>query len=142
MSAGVRVQCTAVAVDGRGVVLTGAPSVGKSELALRLIGGGALLIGDDAVEIAAANGRLTAQPPADAADRLFVAGIGPVRVPAVRHPIALALCILLDARQPRDPLPQLDAWEGLPGHWLPRLLLDNGPAAPDKVRLALARWGH
>lgn len=143
MSPPARIQCSAVAIAGRGVLLTGAPGTGKSDLALRLIGGGATLIGDDAVEIGLVNGRLTGSPVAGAAGRMMIAGIGPVAVETDAAPVPLALCVLLDpARLRSDRLPALDAWEALPGHWLPRIALDTGPAAPDKVRLALRLWGH
>lgn len=138
-----RVQCTAVAISGRGVVLTGAPGAGKSDLALRLISEGATLIGDDVVEVAVINGRLAGSPVAGAAGRMMIAGIGPVSTGTDSSPVPLALCVLLDpARLRGDRLPALDAWEAVAGHWLPRIALDTGPAAPDKVRLALRLWGH
>jgi HPr kinase/phosphorylase len=143
MKPSARIQCTAIAIDGRGVLLAGAPGVGKSDLALRLIGAGALLVGDDAVEVAADGDRLVAGPVAGQAGRIFVAGIGPVCVACVAAPVPLALCILIDPAASRaDRMPALDACELLPGKFLPRLVLDAGPAAPDKVRLALRLWGH
>ncbi len=138
-----RVQSTAVAIEGRGVMLTGAPGTGKSELALRLIADGAALIGDDVVEIAINEGRLTGSSVACQTGRLFISGIGLVDVAAAAGPIPLSICVRLDAACLRsDRLANLDAWEASPGHWLPRITLDCGPAAPEKVRLALRLWGH
>lgn len=143
MSKGVRVQGTAVAVDGRGVMLTGAAGCGKSGLALQLIAGGALLIGDDAVEVRLDGGRITGEPVTGRAGRIFVAGIGPATVPATAGPVPLALCVQFDPAALRsDRLPALDAWQALPGGWLPRIALDVGIATADKVRLALRLWGH
>lgn len=138
-----RIQCSAVAIDGRGVVLAGAPGTGKSDLALRLIASGAELIGDDAIEVAVVDGRLVGSPVSGAAGRMMIAGIGPVAMETHAAAVPLALYVLLDhARLRGDRLPALDAWEVQPCHWLPRIALDAGPAAPDKVRLALRLWGH
>ena len=38
------IQATCVAIDSRGVLIRGAPGSGKSDLALRLIDGGAALV--------------------------------------------------------------------------------------------------
>ncbi|MBX9727954.1 MAG: hypothetical protein K2X31_03500 [Sphingopyxis sp.] len=149
MSQPVNVQCTALAIEGRGVVLTGAPGAGKSELALRLVDGGATLIGDDLVAIAFEDGRLVAAPVSGQAGSMFVAGIGPVILEAAQPPVPLSmpvplsLCVMLDpARLRSDRMAELGAWQALPGRWLPRIILDTGPAAPNKVRLALRLWGH
>lgn len=45
------VHATAVAIDGWAVLLTGKSGSGKSDLALRLIDRGAILIGDDYVDL-------------------------------------------------------------------------------------------
>lgn len=45
------VHATAVAIDGRGILLLGPSGSGKSEMALRLIDRGAILVSDDAVAI-------------------------------------------------------------------------------------------
>ena len=44
-------HATCVAIDGRGVVLTGASGAGKSGLGLQLIDGGAMLVSDDVTAI-------------------------------------------------------------------------------------------
>ena len=47
----VRLHATCVQLGGVGVVLLGASGVGKSDLALRLIDAGALLVADDQLEV-------------------------------------------------------------------------------------------
>ncbi len=135
------VNGTAVAVDGKAVLLTGAPGSGKSDLALRLIEGGALLIADDLVELRRAGDDLLAGFPADApADlrgRIEARGLGIVAVPAADGPVRLALVVQADAPsgagnpENHQELQWLDIA-------LPRLRLALLEAsAPTKVRLAL-----
>ena len=57
------VHATCIAVDGLGVLLRGPSGSGKSDLALRLIDGGAMLIADDQVVLEAIGGVLFARPP-------------------------------------------------------------------------------
>lgn len=51
-------QGTAIAIEGRGVLLRGPSGAGKSTLALRLIEEGAVLIADDLCEVRRAGDRL------------------------------------------------------------------------------------
>ncbi len=59
-----QLQGTAVAIEGRGVLLRGPAGAGKSSLALRLIAEGALLIADDLCELRRSAGRLLIDLPA------------------------------------------------------------------------------
>ncbi|HEX3418624.1 MAG TPA: serine/threonine protein kinase, partial [Stellaceae bacterium] len=52
------VHATAIAIDGRAVLLRGPSGAGKSDLALRLIDGGARLVADDQVELRRAGERV------------------------------------------------------------------------------------
>ena len=54
---------TAVAIDGRALLIAGEPGLGKSSLALMLIDRGATLIGDDGIRIVEENGHPHAHPP-------------------------------------------------------------------------------
>ena len=53
---------TAVAIDGRAVLLRGPSGSGKSDLALRLIEGGAMLVSDDQTRLVREAGRLALAP--------------------------------------------------------------------------------
>ena len=72
----VQVHATCVDVDGMGVLLRGPPGSGKSDLALRLISGGALLVADDRAEVAADGGRVMVSPPPEIAGLIEVRGLG------------------------------------------------------------------
>ena len=71
-------QASAVAINGRALVLEGAPGVGKSSLALALIERGAMLIGDDGVTLVrdgdGESARLLAVPPPNIEGLLEVRG--------------------------------------------------------------------
>jgi serine kinase of HPr protein (carbohydrate metabolism regulator) len=75
------VHATCVWAAGRGLLLRGGPGAGKSDLALRLIEAGAMLVADDQVALRPASGRLLARPPASLAGLIEVRGIGLLRLP-------------------------------------------------------------
>lgn len=102
-----RIHATAVAVGGKAVLLRGPSGSGKSDLALRLIQAGAVLIADDACVLSVAGGRVFASAPAEIRGLLEVRGIGIVRV---RHrakaPVALAVDLVTPAAVERMPRPR------------------------------------
>lgn len=134
------VHATCVALDGRGVLLRGPSSAGKSDLALRLIDGGARLVADDQVELSVAEGRLIARPPGPLAGRMEVRGIGIVEVENLPGaPLCLIADLVAPQLVPRLPEP---ASETLLGLHLPRIVLAPfESSAPAKLRLALRAAG-
>ena len=132
------VQATCVAVDGAGVLLRGPSGSGKSDLALRLIDGGAELIADDGVELRRAGDRLIAalpgQAPATLRGRLEVRGVGILPVASVPE-APLVLAVDLVAVVERLPEPETVQWLGIA---IPVLRLAGLEAsATAKVRLAV-----
>ena len=69
-------HATAVAIDGNGVLLIGPSGSGKSDLALRLIDRGAVLISDDAVELSVAGKRPMLATAPNIAGKLEIRGVG------------------------------------------------------------------
>ena len=69
-------HATAVAIAGKGMMICGKSGAGKSDLALRLIDRGAILISDDYVDIRRTNGQLRLYPPANLAGKLEVRSLG------------------------------------------------------------------
>lgn len=100
-------HATCVALSGRGVLLRGPPGAGKSDLALRLIDGGALLVADDRVVLRRAGARVFASAPAALAGLLEVRGLGIVRLPA-RESAPLALVADLDPARGIERLPEAE----------------------------------
>ncbi len=134
------VQASAVAIDGRGLLIEGDPGSGKSSLALALIEGGAQLIGDDAVTVKVEGDRLMARQPPNIAGLLEVRGVGLIRLPlAPPTPVALILTLggPLPERLP-GPLPM----RSIAGVAVPVLAFDPGAIAPAaRARAALALHG-
>ncbi len=129
-------HASAVAIGGRAVLLTGASGRGKSDLALRLIDRGAVLIADDQVQLTVDDLWLLASPPASIAGMIEVRGIGIVEVPWSGG-VPVALLVDLDGQPQRLPMP------------VHRILLDRSlpvlalaafeASAPLKVEHALTR---
>jgi serine kinase of HPr protein (carbohydrate metabolism regulator) len=131
------VHGTTVALEGEGVLLRGPSGSGKSDLALRLIDGGARLIADDQTELTRVADGLLARSPASIAGRMEVRGIGILRVPTVPSAL-LRLVIDLVAPDRVERLPEPQFCDYLQCS-LPLLALAPFEAsAPAKIRLALA----
>lgn len=93
------IHATTVAIDGRAVLIEGASGAGKSDLALRLIDRGAVLIADDRTVVARAHDSVIASCPATIKGRIEVRGFGIVAMPHVAEaPVALivTLCESVD----------------------------------------------
>ncbi len=110
----VLVHCTCVDLTGVGVLLRGPPGSGKSDLALRLIDGGARLIADDHVQLEAEGAALIATPPKAIAGMMEVRGLGLVTVPSLPRG-RVGLVADLVPRETVERLPQAlsCAYEGI-----------------------------
>ncbi len=129
------VHGTTVAVNGIGILLRGRSGSGKSDLALRLIDGGGVLIADDRCVLTAEDGAVVARAPAALRGQIEVRGLGIVTVPVLEQ-AALALVVDLDG-DPPERLPEPETIELL-GIAVRRLRLAAFDAStPAKIRLAL-----
>jgi HPr kinase/phosphorylase len=128
MGADVRIHGSCVARDGAGVLIVGASGAGKSDLTLRLLGRGFILVADDQVEISHG----LARAPEALAGRLEVRGLGIVRLPYISN-VKLNVVIALTAEPERLPAPEQHAELGLPVVRLEAA----GASAADRVALAL-----
>jgi serine kinase of HPr protein (carbohydrate metabolism regulator) len=130
-------HASCVELNRSGVVLLGPSGSGKSDLALRLIDGGACLIADDRLAVERTGESLFGRPAATLAGLLEIRGFGIVRLP---HQAVCRLGLIVDL-DPRTSPERLPEPEFLPllGLALPCLRLDpRAPSACAKVRLALA----
>lgn len=131
------VHGTCVDLGGSGVLLRGPPGSGKSDLALRLIDGGARLIADDQVEITRDGDVLMARAPLALKGRMEIRGIGIVPAAAADEaPLRIVIDLVPREAVERLPEPYSVALLDLP---LPAARLAAFDAsAPAKVR-AFAR---
>ena len=130
-------HATTVAIDGRGVLIEGPSGSGKSDLALRLIDRGAVLVSDDYTLCVRVGTDLRARVPAMAiAGRIEVRGLGIVAMPHVDD-VPVALLVRLDPAPERMPERRLRKIAGID---IRQLVLDPHPAsAALKLELALRR---
>lgn len=96
------IHASCVAIGGRGVLLAGRSGVGKSDLALRLIDRGAVLVSDDYTQLVRRNGILRATSPATIAGKIEVRSVGIVEMPHVSN-VEVALLIDLEGSVVRLP---------------------------------------
>jgi len=129
-------HATAIAIDGRAVLLRGASGSGKSDLALRLIDAGGRLVADDQSELFRRGDRILVRAPAAIAGLIEVRGIGIFRLDALAEaPVALIVDLVPPETLERLPLRQSETILGLA---LPLIALAPFEAsAPAKLRLAL-----
>jgi HPr kinase/phosphorylase len=132
-----RVHGTSVALDGDGVLLRGAPGSGKSDLALRLVDGGALLIADDQTELRRGAGdALIASAPPAIAGRIELRGVGILPCPSIAQaPLRLVVDLVAPDAVERLPEPEHCRLLGIA---LPLLRLAPFAAStPAKLRFVL-----
>lgn len=79
----IRVHGTTIAIDERAILMRAPSGGGKSDLALRLVDEGALLVADDQTELALEDGEVFASAPPAIAGRMEIRGLGVVAMPAV-----------------------------------------------------------
>ena len=129
---------SAVAIDGRALLIEGLPGSGKSTLAIALIDRGATLIGDDAITLEMRGQTLWAAPPLNIAGKLELRNVGIIELPTTEAPLALVL--RLDDNAPRfvEHAKEYD----LAGTYVPLLHFNPAiAAAPIRAEWALRQYG-
>lgn len=131
-----RVYGTCIAIDGRAVLFRGPSGSGKSDLALRIVEAGGLLVSDDQTVLTREHESLVASSPDTIAGQIEIRGVGILPVATTRRaPLALVMDLVPGDQIDRYPEPRCCQYLGVD---VP--LLNIAPfevSAAAKVRLAL-----
>lgn len=132
-------HASTVASDGRAVVICGPSGSGKSDLALRMLDRGFVLVSDDQTILRKSGGRLLASAPPTIHGKLEIRGIGIVEMKTVSDvPVALFVELTSDIQR----LPDDCRERQVLGVRVPLISIDATTAsAPSKVAVALDHLG-
>ncbi len=131
-----QIHATCIDIDGKGILLRGPSGSGKSDLALRLIDGGARLVADDRTNLTLQDDAVIATAPDEIAGKMEVWGLGVRSVDVLAQtPLALVADLVNPSDVERIPNPASVELRGLS---LPLIRLAPFEAsAPAKLRAAL-----
>jgi len=133
------IHVSSVAIDGRAVLIGGRSGAGKSDLALRLIDRGAVLISDDYTFVRRASGKALASAPERIIGKIEIRGVGIAEM-ATAQDVPVALYVDLSGEPVR--LPEGKDRIAVAGIPIPSVALDGHHAsAPLKVEAALRLLG-
>ena len=138
------IHASCVAIGRRGVLLIGKSGSGKSDLALRLIDGGAGLVADDRTLLTVTDGLLRARAPESIKGLLEIRGLGIVAL-ASRAGVEIALVVRLGREGARLPAARIyHPPAPLKGAKPVPLIELNArfASAPAKIRMALAGFSR
>ena len=134
MTPGETIHATCVARGDDAVLLTGRSGAGKSDLALRLIDRGWMLVSDDYTIVTAQGGHVHAAAPPTIAGRIELRGVG-IRSCSHRDDVAVALVCDLDGTVDRMPESRNETVAGIVLPCIALAALE--PSAPIKLEWML-----
>jgi serine kinase of HPr protein (carbohydrate metabolism regulator) len=133
------IHATTVAINGRGLLIRGRSGSGKSDLALRLIDRGGILVSDDYTVLIRQGPNLIASPPPSICGKIEVRHVGIVDVAYITD---VPVCLIVDLDLPLERLPEPLKKISLLGVSIALIVLSAlEPSAPIKAEMALARFG-
>jgi serine kinase of HPr protein (carbohydrate metabolism regulator) len=132
-------HATAVALDGRAVLISGPSGSGKSDLALRMLDRGFVLVSDDRTIVRKEGTRLVASAPETIKGKLEVRGVGIVEM---EHKNNLPVALVVELTRDIQRMPDENRERMILGIAIPLVNIDAMTAsAPSKVAVALDRIG-
>lgn len=131
-----RIHASCISIGSRGVLLMGKSGSGKSDVALRLMSRGGMLVADDQVILSEENGALIASVDPTIRGLIEIHGVGLVKFPVANNiPVRLAVNLVPLEEVEHIPLPR--SYETL-GVKIPQICIFGFDAsAPDKIYAAL-----
>ena len=133
-------HASTVALDGRAVMIFGPSGSGKSDLALRLLDRGFILVSDDQTIVRRDGERVVASAPPTIAGKLEVRGVG---IFAMDHVSDVPVALLVELTSDIQRLPDDSRERPILGVPLPLISIDAMAAsAASKAALALDRLGR
>jgi serine kinase of HPr protein (carbohydrate metabolism regulator) len=133
------IHASTVAIDSRAVLIVGPSGSGKSDLALRLLDRGFVLVSDDQTIIKRNGSRLVASAPPTIRGKLEIRGVGIITMDQVDdQPVAM----LVELRSDIQRLPDDSRVRPVMGVPVPMISIDaKSASAASKVALALDLFG-
>jgi serine kinase of HPr protein (carbohydrate metabolism regulator) len=132
-------HASCVVKDGRAILISGRSGSGKSDLALRLIDRGAVLVSDDYTIVRRVGGKLLASAPPNIAGKLEVRGMGLLKFEAATD---APVCLMIDLNREVQRMPEVAERMSIAGMMVPVVVIASLEAsAPVKAELALDRFG-
>jgi serine kinase of HPr protein (carbohydrate metabolism regulator) len=129
------VHASSVARQGRAVLITGPSGSGKSDLSLRLLDHGFMLVSDDQTLVRRDGERLLASAPSQIAGKLEVRGIGIVEIETAAD---VAVSLIVELRSDIERLPDDSKSRSILGIDVPLVSVDAMTAsAASKIAVAL-----
>lgn len=137
MSSSIRLHASCVVLENRAVLIGGPSGVGKSDVALRLIDGGARLVSDDQTEVRLDGDKLIASPPPTIAGLIEIRHAGIYRLPFCTEAEVALYVDLVAPETSLERYPEPDPFFVL-DHPLPKLRLRACESStPAKIRATL-----
>jgi serine kinase of HPr protein (carbohydrate metabolism regulator) len=132
-------HASCVVKDGRAILISGRSGSGKSDLSLRLIDRGAILVSDDYTIVRRVGGKLLASAPPNIAGKLEVRGMGVLKFDTATD---APVCLMIDLNREVQRMPEVPERMSIAGMMVPVVVLASLEAsAPVKAELALDRFG-
>lgn len=132
-----RLHATCIAIGDAGVVIVGRSGTGKSDLALRLIDRGAMLVSDDSTHLVRRGEHVIATAPDTIRGKMEMPGVGIV---VMQNKQDVEVRLIIDLDEPPMRMPLWTDTRSLAGVDIPVIALDGRePSAPIKVEHALVK---
>jgi serine kinase of HPr protein (carbohydrate metabolism regulator) len=132
-----RLHATCIAICDSAIIIVGRSGTGKSDLALRLIDRGAILVSDDSTQLVRRGDHVIASAPDTIRGKIEMFGVGII---ALQDRQDVRVRLIVDLDEPPTRMPSWTDARNLAGVDIPVVAIaGHEPSAPIKIEHALAR---